>query len=211
MSVRCIEPDNAAYPTALKQYRYSTVLPTLKAIAHPAALGLSQLPKLALFGSSQCEPELVTASVNLAQQLQEVGVCTIGGFHTPVEKACWTALMAGTQPMLYCPARSIDTLKLTQAQQTAIAQQRLMILSPFPPSQKRMTAALAGKRNQLVAALAEALLILHAKPGSKTEALVKTAIAWGKPCWTIPHPSHGHLLQLGVRSLPTLPNSTLLF
>jgi predicted Rossmann fold nucleotide-binding protein DprA/Smf involved in DNA uptake len=210
--VQRIEPDDGHYPAALKQYRYSSNLPTLKAIATQTAVPtLLSLPKLAIVGSQQCAPELVTAAVALAQQLRDVGVCTISGFHTPVEKDCGKVLIAGTQPMIYCPARSIETLTLSQDQQAAIAHQRLLILSTFPPSQKRMTAALAQRRNQFVTALADALLILHAKPGSKTEALVKTAIAWEKPCWTMPHPSHDHLLQLGVRSLPTLPNSALLF
>lgn len=212
MTVQQIQPDAVHYPSVLKQYRYSSQLPTLTAIAHPASVDiLLQRPKLAIFGSSQCDQDIMAAAVDLAQQLRDVGVCTISGFHTPIEKDCWTTLIAGTQPILYCPARSIDGLKPTQVQQAAIAQQRLMILSPFLPSQKRMTAALAAKRNQLVAALADALLILHARPGSKTEALVKTAIAWRKPCWTIPNASNDHLRQLGVRSLPTLPNSTLLF
>jgi len=56
-------------------------------------------------------------------------------------------------------------------------------------------------RNRFVAALANAVLIAHARPGSKTEALAREVIGWGKPVYTLDHPANRNLLELGARRM----------
>ena len=49
---------------------------------------------------------------------------------------------------------------------------RILLLSPFEPSQRRLTAALSEQRNRLVAALANEVYFAHTSPGGKTAALL---------------------------------------
>jgi predicted Rossmann fold nucleotide-binding protein DprA/Smf involved in DNA uptake len=58
---------------------------------------------------------------------------------------------------------------------------RLLILSPFPPKDKRITVTLAEARNRFVGALADRIFVPHAAPNSQTLALLKTFRADGKP------------------------------
>jgi len=58
---------------------------------------------------------------------------------------------------------------------------RLLLLSPFSATPRRMTEETALTRNLVVAALAETVLVVHATPGNKTEAFCRELARWGKP------------------------------
>jgi predicted Rossmann fold nucleotide-binding protein DprA/Smf involved in DNA uptake len=72
---------------------------------------------------------------------------------------------------------------------------------------RRITVQTSLARNRFVAALAEGALIAHAHPGSKTMALAKDIVAWGKPVYTLDHPSNEHLLALGARLFEERPGT----
>jgi hypothetical protein len=55
------------------------------------------------------------------------------------------------------------------------------LLSPFNAgSHRRQSARLAERRNEMVAALADQILLLHASPGGSTELVVRAATQSGK-------------------------------
>ena len=66
-----------------------------------------------------------------------------------------------------------------------LAEGRLLLLSFFDGNVRRLTAALAAKRNTCVDTLANRLSIAHAEPDSKTETLCKDALTQGKPVFTL--------------------------
>jgi hypothetical protein len=49
------------------------------------------------------------------------------------------------------------------------------------PSDQRRSSSLAGQRNELVAALANEILIVHATPGEQTERISKLTDRWKIP------------------------------
>lgn len=102
-----------------------------------------------------------------------------------MEKECFVLLLRGAQPIIYCPARSLDNMRLPKEYKTAIQSDRLLILSPFHRNQARMTATLAQKRNRFVAALADAVFVAYAAPDSKTEELAKQVVALKKNAFDI--------------------------
>jgi hypothetical protein len=57
-----------------------------------------------------------------------------------------------------------------------IDKNRLLLISPFSASYPRATAELAGKRNQMIGAIAHTLFIAYASPNSKT--LAKALLVW---------------------------------
>ena len=117
-----------------------------------------------------------------------------------MEKECLLLLLRGTQPVIYCPARSLEKLRLLKAHKTAVECDCLLILSPFQ-NQPRMTSALAQKRNQFVAALADAVFIAYASPESKTEALAQQIVKWNKPLLTFESSDNQNLIELGARTI----------
>jgi predicted Rossmann fold nucleotide-binding protein DprA/Smf involved in DNA uptake len=135
---------------------------------------------------------------DLARALRDAEVPVISGFHTPMEKECLDVLLRGRQPVVICPARSIERLRLPMAWRKPLAEERLLVLSPFGASQRRPTTALAEQRNHLVAALADVICIAHAAAGSHTERLGTALVAQGKRLYTLPLAENAHLMQYGV-------------
>ena len=158
-------------------------------------------PLLALFCSSKCPGNLILQTYDLACALREAGVTVIAGFHTPMERECLRLLLRGKQPVMICPARGIHK-RIPRDWKKPLADGRLLILSPFEEKHRRMTSGLSAIRNRFVAALAGRIFIAYAAPGSKTEALAREIIAWGKPVLTLDSPENANLIALGSEPVP---------
>lgn len=102
--------------------------------------------KLALFCSKKCPGKFIIRTHDLAHTLREAGITVIGGFHSPVEKECLNVLLKGMQPMLICPARSLEGMQVPVAWRAPLRQGRLPLLPPFKKKHGRATAVLAQKR-----------------------------------------------------------------
>jgi len=105
----------------------------------------------------------------LARVLRDAGVAAIGGFHSPIEKDCLDLLLRGTQPIIVCPARSIENMRIRKEYRKSLDKGKLLFLSPFNKDQRRPTVKTSTSRNLLVAALSSVAFVAHAGPGSKTE------------------------------------------
>lgn len=198
LDLHTISSEDSAYPAALKRCSVFKAAPTLTAIGN---LSLLFQPLVALFGSTQCPTELLLKTHDFARSLDQKTMSIISGFHTPVEQDCWNILLQRHQPMICCPARSIHNLRLSSEQNQAIADGRLLLLSPFSASYRRATAALAAKRNELIGAIAPTILIVHAAPGSKTLAFAQRLATTGKTVVTFDSPANAGLHQLGIPGL----------
>ena len=131
--------------------------------------------------------------------MRDAGVPVIGGFQTPMEKECLRLLLRGRQPVVICPARSIESMRIPADWRPALEAGRLLVVSPFPQHCRRPTAKTAERRNGLVANLAYQVVIVHAAPGGKTEALVRRLLADGKPILTLHSPANANLIDLGAK------------
>ena len=155
----------------------------------------------ALFCSNQCPGDLILKSYDLARLMRDAGTPVIGGFQTPMEKECLRLLLRGQQPVVVCPARGIDMMRIPRSWRPALDDGRLLVLSPFPPTVRRPTAELAAKRNELVGSLASRVFIAHAAPDSKTEAFARKLTDLGKPLLTLDSPANQNLVGLGAESV----------
>ncbi len=86
----------------------------------------------------------------------------------------------------------------------AIAEGRLLIVSQFKENVCRVTAKTAMARNRIVADLAEAVVIAHAAPASKIEALTFQLLVEEKPIYTFDHPANAAILDRGARDVGRL-------
>jgi len=169
-----------------------------------ATLGNAQIAdakRVALFCSKKCPGTLIIKTHDLAHTLRDAGITVIGGFHSPVEEECLNVLLKGGQPLIICPARSLDGMRIPAAWRKPIEQGRLLLLSPFEKKHRRATADLAQKRNEFVAALADAVFIAYAASGGSTELLCKTILSWSKIVLTFEHLENAPLVGLGAKPL----------
>ena len=191
-----LAPNHPAYPKALQSYWAGKSAQPIGTIGN---LKLLQNKTLALFCSVKCPGDLILKTYDLAKSLRDTATATISGFHSPMEKECLLLLLRGSQPVMYCPARSLEKMRLSKDYQKAVESDRLLILSPFQGNQHRLTSALAQKRNQFVMALADAVFIAYAAPGSKTEALAEQLASSNKPLLTFESSDNQNLMSLGAK------------
>ncbi len=154
--------------------------------------------KLALMCSVRCPGRIILRAYDLAQSLRQSDLAIVGGFHSPMEKECLDVLLRGPEPVIVCPAREVEGMRLPSEWHEPLEAGRLLVLSGFEAKADRVTAETAAERNRFVAALADALFVAHADPGGRTEALCRQAVAWGKPIYTFDDPANSNLLSLGA-------------
>ena len=164
-------------------------------------LSLLDEPLTALFCSNRCPGDLFLKTYDLARAMRDAGVPVIGGFQTPMERECLRLLLRGEQPVVVCPARSIDDMRIPRDWRPALDDGRLLVLSPFPSTARRPTAELSAQRNDLVADLAAQVFIAHAAPSGKTEAFACKLAESGKPLITLDSAANENLVEMGARTV----------
>jgi predicted Rossmann fold nucleotide-binding protein DprA/Smf involved in DNA uptake len=190
-----IEATSPDFPTALRNEALIGSCCRVWAIGN---LRLLETRPLAFFCSTRCPGNVILQIYDLVRALRDTSVPVIGGFHSPMEKECLDILLRGTQPLVICPARAIERMRLPAAWRTPLDEGRLLVFSPFAAQYRRPTAALAEQRNRLVVALADAAVIAHASHGSKIEQLYAGMVASGKRVYTLNLPENAGLMQYGV-------------
>jgi predicted Rossmann fold nucleotide-binding protein DprA/Smf involved in DNA uptake len=178
MTLTEIAIKDPRYPAQLRE-RLQKIAPTqLTALGN---LDLLSLPKTALFCSVRCPGDAILAAYDKAAFWRDAGRCVISGFHSPIEKECLQILLRGAQPIIVCPARSLENMRVPGDWKAPLAAGRLLILSPFISSQRRVTADLAVLRNEFVAALADEAWFAHITPGGNADRLAQRLAAWKIP------------------------------
>lgn len=157
---------------------------------------LLALPKTGFYCSSQCPGSIILKTFDTITRMRDEGHVLIGGFHSVMEWECLSILLRGRQPVIWVSARSIVGMRLKPELQPAFMDGRLLILSPFGPKHKRVTASLALERNRFIAAIADRIFVPHAAPGSRTLSLCVALGLSGKCILTINDPLNSSMLQI---------------
>ena len=218
MQITRYESGSPLVPLSLRPCSNSTDGPAVSLIGDPALLDRKPA---ALFCSIQCPGDLIIKSYDLARALRAHPATLIGGFQSPIEIEFLELLLRrpATQPgraaplspsVIICPARGLANMRIPRPWRDPLAAGRLLLLSTFPDSLRRPTAASASRRNACVAALAYRILILHAAQGGKTETLCRQVLAAAKPVYTLTSPHNAHLIALGAQPIPPDDPSVLL-
>ena len=107
---------------------------------------LLEEPLTALFCSNRCPGDLILKTYDLARAMRDAGVPVIGGFQTPMEKECLRLLLRGGQPVVVCPARSVEKMRIPRDWRDPLNAGRMLVLSPFhrlsagQPQRRRLSA-----------------------------------------------------------------------
>ena len=177
---------DARYPAHLRERPRAAAPAQLFVLGN---LDLLALPKTALFCSAHFPGDAILRTYDQAARWRDTGRCVISGFHSPIEKECLSIFLRGKPPIIICPARSLEKLRIPFAWRTPLSEGRLLILSCIFSPHRRATAQLATRRNQFVAALAEEIWFAHSAPGGQTEQLAKTIASWPPTSTPSPSPS----------------------
>ena len=152
----------------------------------------------ALFCSQKCPGDLILKTYDLAQIFRQAGMTVIGGFHSPMEQECLAILLRGTQPVITCPARNINGMRIKKEYKQPLSDGRLLFLSPFKENQRRISVKTSHYRNLFVAALSVVVFVAHAGPASKTEAFCRETLSWQKPIYTFDSDYNKNLIEMGA-------------
>jgi len=193
-----LKQSNATYPSSLQKY-FSRHAPAV--ITGLGNLDNLKQKKLAFFCSVKCPGHLILKAHDLSQGLKQARVTVIGGFHSPIERECLTILLRGKQPVIVCPARSIKGMRIRTELKGPIEERRLLFLSPFKENKRRYTVETAIERNRFVAAIAEAVFVVHASPNSKMEKFCDEVLKLSKPLYTFESEANKFLINMGAKVL----------
>jgi len=157
------------------------------------------LPSVALAVSVHCPASVVEITLALVWELTTARVVFVGGFHSPIERRCLDAIIVAGGKAVVCLARTLTDLRIARIWQLPLKEDKLVLVSISAPAQKRATRESVRVRNQCVLGLTDSLLIPHATPGGKAEALCREGIEAGKPVWAVDCPTSRNLLALGAK------------
>lgn len=175
-------------------------MPSEPPIASDAASVLARAP-IAFFCSNACPGDLILKAQDWANAREPDRVPVIGGFHTPIERDVLRILLRGAAPVTIVLARAVQGYRASPALKAAVTAGTAQIVSPFPATQSRTTAATAEARNRHILTLCGSILFAHAAPGGKTEALASEALALGLPLQTLNSPANANLIALGAQAI----------
>lgn len=201
MSVLRINRGDTSYPATLFQCLGKESPETLSLIGNAELIGARPL---ALFCSIKCPGTVILKTYDLAQKLREAATPVIGGFHSPVERECLTILLRGRNPIAVRLARGLERMRIRREYHQPLADGRLLLLSPFSAHTRQADAKLAARRNTIIAALADSVFVAHAETGSRTEALCRDIVSWGKSLYVFDESPNANLLALGAKPITDL-------
>ena len=193
--VTLIESTSLDFPATLCHGALEGSYPRIWAIGD---LDILKTCLVGFFSSTKCPGSVIVQIYDLARALRDSGIPVISGFHAPMERECLDLLLRGPQPVVICPARTIERMRLPTAWRTPIAEGRLLVLSPFGAPHLRPTADLSEQRNLFVSALANTVVIAHASHGSKINRLSAKIVGSGKQVCTLDLPENAGLIEHGV-------------
>jgi predicted Rossmann fold nucleotide-binding protein DprA/Smf involved in DNA uptake len=193
-----LAPGDTQYPITLQMYLGKNDLPVLNAIGNIEILSRK---KLALFCSIKCPGKIIIQTYDFFEKFHLPEYAVVGGFHSPMEQECLRILLRNGQPAIYCPARGIEKMRISDEFKKPMDGNRLLIISPFDKKQPRATIKSSSDRNLVVAALAEEIFIPYAQSKGKIEKLTEKVVAWGKTVLTLANKENGNLMERGAKAV----------
>jgi predicted Rossmann fold nucleotide-binding protein DprA/Smf involved in DNA uptake len=199
--ITIIRPGNPRYPPALAVHRGVETLPAFAAIG---SLEILEGNLIGLVCSGRCPGPVILEMYGLATSISADRCVVVGGFHSPMERQCLEIFLARHVPVIVCPARPLEGMRIPVPWQQPLREDRLLIASPYLKGNRRTTKATASHRNRFVAAIAKVLLIPYAQPGGVAEAIGRLAACWGKGLFTLRLEEQPWMQAVGARPIAEL-------
>jgi len=193
-----LQQNDSNYPLSLKKQLGEDAPKALTTIGN---IDILRHNSTALFCSQKCPGDLILKTFDLAQIFRHAGMTVIGGFHSPMERECLSILLRGTQPVIFCPAKNINGMRIKKEYKKPLEEGRLLFLSPFEENQRRISVKTSHYRNLFVATLSAVVFVAHAGPASKTESFCREILSWQKPICTFDSDYNKNLIEMGAQQV----------
>lgn len=128
--------------------------------------------KTAFLCSRKIPASAVLKCYDWAIEQREKGNCVISGFHSQLEKDVFHYLLKGNQPIIIALARGLKE-KIEPELAKPLEEGRILIISPFEKTVKRVTEQTAEIRNKMMIELADNITVGYASERGKLESLLK--------------------------------------
>lgn len=194
-----INSEHEYYPHRLKMLHNPDKLPIISAIGNVTILNKEMI---AVFCSIKCPGNIIIQLYDLMKSWANKEIVIMGGFHSPLEKECLRLLLKGTAPIILCPARSIENMKIKSEYHQPLTDGRLLIVSPFIPKTSRITADTAKYRNNFLSYVSNSIFIAYAEPNGKVEQFCLDLVNTNKAVFTFNSSSTANLISIGAKLLP---------
>ena len=158
-------------------------------------------PRLGLVCSVRMKGALILTMYEYGTSLRPDDGVVVCGFHSPMERQVLELLLARRVPLIVVPARNPERMRIPSEWRAPMDEGRLTIVSGVGGPTRRPTRELALRRNLLVAALSDRVLIPCATPGGAAETVARAAVDRGIPLWTFRDEDNAYLLGLGAVAL----------
>ena len=176
-------PSHLRWPADLEKRLGREAPSRLWAIGSPEILGEK---KVGLLCSVRCPGDAILRAYDAARKLRDESVTVVSGFHSPVEKECLRILLRGKQPIIVCLARALEKIRLPANWRSAVEAGRLLLISRFEKRPRRPTKESSQRRNEIVAALSDEVLIIHAESGGSVARISQMVDLWKVPRLDLP-------------------------
>jgi predicted Rossmann fold nucleotide-binding protein DprA/Smf involved in DNA uptake len=173
-----LTPSHASWPAHLNDRLEAAAPAELWAVGKHELLARR---KIGLFCSVACPVDLLQTAAGVVHGLRNHDVVVASGFHSPVEKECLRMLLEDHVPTLVGFARGLKNIRVPSAWRRPLKEGRLVVVSAFDDLPRSPTPKSARLRNELIAAMSDEVLILHAAPGGNIARLTEKIDRWGIP------------------------------
>jgi predicted Rossmann fold nucleotide-binding protein DprA/Smf involved in DNA uptake len=136
--------------------------------------------KTAFFCSRKCSGSAILKVFEKARIWQSEQKTIISGFHSPLEQEVLQILLKSKNRIIICPARSLEKMRIRLELKEALAENRLLIISPFT-EQHRQTKDLALKRNKFIVQTADKIVFAENSQGGSIGKLIGELTTNNKP------------------------------
>lgn len=134
---------------------------------------LLKLHKTAFLCSRKIPAAAVLKCYDWAIAQRDAGKCVISGFHSKLEKDVLHYLLKGKQPIIIALARGLKA-KIEPELQAPMEQGRLLIITPFEETTKRVTEETATAKNKIMIEISDDVTIGYVNSNGKLTELLKT-------------------------------------
>jgi len=135
-------------------------------------------PLLGLIASRECPGHVLLETLDRVPEWVKAGRVIVSGFHSPLEQQVLRSVLRRMGCVVKVLARGMTDYRPLPEERSAFSAGRMLVISAFPPSARRVTRETALERNLHVITLAGELIVPYVAAGSPLTALLeKSALA----------------------------------
>ncbi|HRO43457.1 MAG TPA: hypothetical protein PL009_11535 [Flavipsychrobacter sp.] len=134
---------------------------------------LLKLNKIAFLCSRSLPAAAVIPCYDWAIAMREAGRCVVSGFHSQIEKDVFHYLFKGSQPIIVVLARGMKQ-QWDEGWKEAIEAGRLLVITPFEDTTRRVSKRTAAIRNKFMLELANELVVGYCNSSGELELQLKS-------------------------------------